>query len=131
MIMRSSAMLSAFVVAGASVLLVPTANAQNRQPSAPPAASAPDKPGSAAQISDQKIDAAAKAVKGVSAIKETYEQKLAEAPDTDKGRIVDEANMAMKKAVTDQGLSVEEYTSIIKVAQNDPVVHQKIVDRLK
>jgi hypothetical protein len=35
------------------------------------------------------------------------------------------------KAVTDQGLSVEEYTSIMVVAQNDPMVRQKILQRLK
>jgi hypothetical protein len=44
---------------------------------------------------------------------------------------VDEANKALVKAVTDQGLSVEEYTSIMVVAQNDPAVRQKIVQRMK
>jgi Domain of unknown function (DUF4168) len=33
---------------------------------------------------------------------------------------LDEAVNAIEKAVTDQGLSVEEYDSILKVAQNDP-----------
>jgi Domain of unknown function (DUF4168) len=37
----------------------------------------------------------------------------------------------MEKAVTDQGLSVEEYTTILKVAQNDPVVRGKLVQRMK
>ena len=35
------------------------------------------------------------------------------------------------KAVTDQGLSVQEYTSILVVAQNDPEVREKIVQRIR
>ena len=38
---------------------------------------------------------------------------------------------AMAKAVKEQGLSVEEYTSIIEVAQNDPVVRNKLLQRMK
>jgi hypothetical protein len=34
------------------------------------------------------------------------------------------------KAVTDKGLSVEEYTSILEVAENDPAVREKILQRL-
>jgi hypothetical protein len=70
-------------------------------------------------------------VKGISALKNSYEQKLAKAPQSDKGRIADEANSAMAKVVTEQGLSVEEYANILEVAQNNPTVHQKLLDRLK
>jgi hypothetical protein len=35
------------------------------------------------------------------------------------------------KAVTDQGLSVEEYTSIVAMAQSDPEVREKIVQRIR
>ena len=35
------------------------------------------------------------------------------------------------KAVTDQGLSVEEYNSILVVAQNNPEVRKKIVERMR
>jgi hypothetical protein len=37
----------------------------------------------------------------------------------------------MTKAVTDQGLSVDEYTSIIEVAQNDAEVRNKLLQRMK
>ena len=43
----------------------------------------------------------------------------------------DEADQALVKAVTDKGLSVEEYTAILEVAQTDPVVKDKQVERLK
>ena len=37
----------------------------------------------------------------------------------------------MSKAVTDQGLSLEEFNSIIRVAQSDPDVREKILQRVK
>jgi hypothetical protein len=43
---------------------------------------------------------------------------------------VDEANNAIEKAITEQGLSLQEYSSIMEEARNNPEVHQKILDRL-
>jgi hypothetical protein len=34
------------------------------------------------------------------------------------------------KAVTDRGLSVEEYSSILQLAENDPGVREKIIQRI-
>ena len=81
--------------------------------------------------SRQKLDAAAAAVKKVSVIKNKYDQQLAEAPVAEKGRLRDEAGNAMAKAVTDQGLSIEEYTTILTAAQKDPVVRDKLLQRMK
>jgi Domain of unknown function (DUF4168) len=125
--------LSAVLTAG-YLLVAPAANAQAQQTppastTAPNATLSPSAP--SADIPDQKLDAAAKAVKGISALQNTYEQKIAQAPQADKNRIADEADSAMAKVVTDQGLSVEEYTNILQVAQNNPTVHQKLLDRLK
>jgi uncharacterized protein DUF4168 len=44
---------------------------------------------------------------------------------------LNEAVNALAKAVTDQGLSVEEYDSILEVAQNDPDVREKIRQRIR
>ena len=52
------------------------------------------------------------------------------APTSDKKRIAAEAFSAFQKAVTDQGLSLDEYISILEVAQNDPEVGDKIRQRL-
>lgn len=128
--MRSSVALSVLALTAAFALSVPLANAQNQSPSSqPPSAASPSSP--SADIPDQKLDAAAAAVKSVTAVKETYQQKLSEASDPEKERVVDEAQAAMTKAVTDQGLSVEEYTSILQVAQNNSTVKNKILERLK
>ena len=38
---------------------------------------------------------------------------------------------ALAKAVTDQGLAVEEYSSILEVAQTNPEVREKIRQRIR
>jgi hypothetical protein len=118
-----------FAVAG--VLLVPIANAQNQSPSPPPSTTTPGPTTKSADISDKKLDAVAAAVKGVSNVSDTYKKKLAQTPDSEKEQVLDQADEAVTKAVTDQGLSVEEYMTIMKVAENDVTVRNKLVDRLK
>ena len=106
-------------------LLSPAAvNAQNQPPDRTRGQS-----GSTA-ISDPKLDAAAATLEQVTNINQTYRQRLANASPTDKPRIIDEANNAMEKAVTDHGLSVEEYTSILTLAQNDASVRNKLIQRI-
>jgi len=81
-------------------------------------------------ISDEKLNAAAAAIGRVTSIRQSYEPKIAAAPPANKQHMSEEANDAMKKAVTDQGLSVDEYNSIIRTAQNDPSVRQKLSQRI-
>ena len=57
-------------------------------------------------------------------------KKIATAAPADKDRLAGDASNAMKKAVTDQGLSVEEYSSILRVAQNDPGIRDRLLQRL-
>ena len=66
----------------------------------------------------------------VTSIRQSYERKIAEAPQPDKQRVTDEANSALQKAVTDQGLSVDEYNTILQTAQNDPTIRQKLAQRI-
>jgi membrane-bound lytic murein transglycosylase B len=126
--MKSTIGLCAMTLAAAGLLLAAPVTTQAQAPSAPPTTKPKAAP---ADISEQKLDAAAKAVKNVSTIRDSYEQKLVKAPADQKAKLADEASDAMAKAVTDQGLSVEEYTSIIEVAQNDPAVRNKLLQRLK
>jgi hypothetical protein len=110
----------------------PSANAQAQSPSP----GTPKQPGATEQqqtpdIPDQKLDAAAVALEQVANVREKYRQRLEEAPPTDAQSITDEAKNAIAKAITDQGLSVEEYTSILVVAQNDPAIREKIVQRIR
>jgi hypothetical protein len=128
--MRSILGSCAVTLATVGALFAATAGAQTQTPTAPPEKMTP-KSATPAPISDKKLDATAAAVKNVSAIRQSYEDKLAKASGAEKGRLVDEATNAMTKAVTDQGLSVDEYTSIIEVAQNDPEVRNKLLQRMR
>jgi hypothetical protein len=100
-------------------------------PPAPVQAQSP-LPGSPAPVvSDQKIEATAAALERVASLQQTYRQRLSEVKEqADKERIVAEANGALTKAVTDQGLSVDEYASILQAAQNDPALRGKIIERI-
>jgi hypothetical protein len=104
---------------------IPVANAQVQSP-----APAPAQPSQ--NIPDQKLDATAAALDKIADVKENYSKQIEATPsEADKQRLVDEANKALVKAVTDQGLSVEEYTSIMVMAQSDVTVRQKILQRMR
>jgi hypothetical protein len=103
---------------------VPAASAQVQSPS-------PDLTQKPQNIPDQKLDAAAAAMGRVASLKQDYQQRIAAAAPDDKKQLLDEAVNALAKAVTDQGLSVEEYDSILEVAQNDPDVREKIRQRIR
>jgi hypothetical protein len=109
----------------------PFASAQTESPAkAQPdqGANAPAKPD--ANVPDEKLDKAAAAIGQVFALKQTYTQRLQSAPEGERQQIADEAKTALTKAVTDQGLSVEEYSKILQVAENDTAVRDKILKRM-
>jgi hypothetical protein len=120
----------------------PAANAQVQSPSPGLSDQSPDisdqkldaVPGLSDQspnISDQKLDAVATAIERVASLKQDYRQRIAAAAPSDKERIAIEAINALAKAVTDQGLSLKEYDSILEVAQNDREVRGKIRQRIR
>jgi predicted ATPase with chaperone activity len=117
----------AFAAANLAPVLIPDAKAQSATPA--PAAPLSSKLQSS-NISEDKLDAEAAAIQQVAGVKQNYQQRIATASPDEQKKIAAEGNDAMKKAVTDHGLSVEEYTSILQVAQNDPVVHQKLLSRI-
>ena len=116
---------AAAVLTAVGQLCIP-ANAQNPSPSPAPEQSVP-----APNLSDQKLDAAAAALVQVSSLLRDYQERLQQATEpADKQRIAEEGNSALKKAVEAQGLTIEEYNSIIVVAQNDQEVRNKILQRM-
>jgi 3-hydroxyacyl-CoA dehydrogenase len=115
---------AAVLVIGAGLLPLAAANAQVQSPS-------PGLSDQTPNISDQKLDAAAAAIEQVASLKQDYQQRIVAAAPSDRERIAHEAMDALVKAVTDQGLSVEEYDSILEVVQNDPDVREKIRQRIR
>ena len=116
--------LAATVVTVAWLFTVPVANTQTRSPSPGPSEQTPK------NIPDQKLDAAAAALEQVASVKEDYQRRIKAADPSDRDRIAEEAHNALVKAVTDRGLSVEEYTSILQLAENDPGVREKIIQQI-
>ncbi len=100
-----------------------------------PGPSQPAQPGpstTAPNLSDQKLSAAAAALERVVSLQQDYRQRIAAADaPAEKERIVAEANNELANAVTQQGLSVEEYESILNTAREDPEVRGKILQRIQ
>src|SRR5215813_4878027 len=115
---------AAALLIAVGLLSVPAANAQVQSPS-------PGLSDQSPNISDQKLDAVATAIERVASLKQDYQQRIAAAAPSDKERIANEAINALAKAVIDQGLSLEEYDSILQMAQNDPEVREKIRQRIR
>lgn len=120
-------------VATAAWLLLTGAAASARTPTPPPTASrlAPPPSVHARKISNHKLDETAAAIQRVMHVRRIYRKRLAKASAANRKRIRDQGSRAVKKAVTDQGLSVAEYNSIVRRAQRDHVLRQKLLSRLK
>ena len=126
---------AAVTLTAGALLLVPAAEAQMDPPQADRLAQSPQiqslrTPSSSTSISDEKLNAAAAAIGQVAAIEQSYKSKIAAAPPPDIERLTNEADDAFQKAVTDQGLSVDEYHSIIRTAENDPTVREMLIQRI-
>jgi Domain of unknown function (DUF4168) len=118
--------LAAAVLIVAWLFSVPTANAQAQSHS-----QGLSEQSQTQDIPDQKLNAAAAALERVAGLTQHYKEQIAAAPPSDQERIAEEAKNAFVKAVTDQGLSIAEYASILKTAQNDPEVRGKILQRIQ
>src|SRR5262245_58483243 len=116
--------LAAVILTAGCYLSGPAVNVLAQSPPPGPSTSAPD-------LSDQKLSAVAAALERVASLQQDYRQRIAEAEaPADKERIVAEANSELTKAVTEQGLSVEEYTSILSAARDDAEIRGKILQRI-
>jgi hypothetical protein len=113
--------LAATILAVGCYLSIPTVDVVAQSPG--PSAAAPN-------LSHQKLDAAAGALRRIASLQQDYQQRIAEAPD-EKERIVAEAHDEFTKAVTGRGLSIEEYASILDAARNDPKVQDEILKRIR
>jgi DNA-binding LacI/PurR family transcriptional regulator len=123
--------LSAAVLMAAWHSSITAVNAQNAQQTSP-GLSALGSSVPTPVITDQKLDAVAAAFQKVSTLQEKYRHRFATAATpSDQTRITAEANRAVSKAVADQGLSVEEYISIVEVALDDPEICGKILEHMR
>jgi hypothetical protein len=129
--MRASSRFSILAFATSWLAVAPTVNAQNQSDPSKPSPTTPGLSSPSASIPDNKLDATAAAMKSVSMVKEDYGRRIAQAPENEKEGLTNEGGQALTKAVTDQGLSVAEYSEILQIAQNNPTVREKLLQRIK
>ena len=110
--------------------LVPAVRAETAAPSPMQGQSAAPSVPNQKPVSDQKIGAAATAMEHVASLRQNYQQQLAAAPESERQKIADKANTELEKAVTDQGLSVQEYNSILTAAQSDPKLRDQLIQHM-
>jgi hypothetical protein len=116
-------LLAAAILIVGCYLSIPAVNVLAQSPSPDSSTSAPD-------LSDQKLNAAAAALERVVRLQKDYRQRIAEV-EAEKERIVEEAKNELTKAVTEQGLTVEEYASILDKARDDPEIQNKLLQRIR
>jgi len=88
------------------------------------------KPG---DVTDEKVSAFVEALVAVDGVRNTYGPKI-EAEDSEEAKqeLVNEANSAIVQAVDSiDGMSVDQYTSILQLAQADEDLNQKIMSEIK
>jgi hypothetical protein len=117
--------LAAAILTAGCCLFIPTVCVLAQSASPGPSTSAPE-------LSDQKLNAVAAALERIASLQKDYRQRLAEAEaPADKERIVAEAHGEFTKAVTDQGLSLEQYASILDMARDDFEIRDKLLQRIR
>ena len=86
---------------------------------------------SSSDITEQKLDSGTAALERIGRLKEDYRDQIAAAPPAEHDRIAGAARRAFAEAVTDQGLSLDEYAEFIDAAKNDPQIHEKVFQRFR
>ncbi|MBB3656707.1 hypothetical protein FHX15_001935 [Rhizobium sp. BK650] len=88
--------------------------------------------GAAAPVSDQKIEAFAVAYLQVDKVRQEYSAKIGATKDeAAKQKLQEEAKKQMVDTVeASNGISVEEYSSILTAAQSDPALAKKVLEKI-
>jgi GTP1/Obg family GTP-binding protein len=94
-----------------------------QQPSGPPSGAV-----SGANMSDATVSKVGAALRQVAQIKETYSQRLQSAnTPMQKQDISKQASGAAVTAITQQGLTIDQYNQVIRAAQSDPALKQRVL----
>jgi Domain of unknown function (DUF4168) len=77
------------------------------------------------------IGKAGAALHDVALVQEKYQGKIDSATPAQKQTLSAQANAEAVQAIQSRGLSVQQYTNVVRVAQNDPKVKQQLLDVAK
>ncbi|WP_026621424.1 hypothetical protein M728_003855 (plasmid) [Ensifer sp. WSM1721] len=127
------ALVASLAVAASTLTAIGPASALEVAQAQQPAQAQPDASGANTPISEQKIEAFAVAYLQVDKVRQEYSAKIGATTDANaKAKLEAEASQQMVKAVeASPNMSVEEYTTILKAAQNDPALAKKVQEKLQ
>ncbi|MEA2729287.1 MAG: hypothetical protein QOF70_3762 [Acetobacteraceae bacterium] len=108
------------VVTGVA-LAAPNQSAQNQVPAQAPAQSS-------GSIPDGTIGKAGAALHDMVKLQEKYQGKMETAPADQKKGLGDQANAEAVQTIQSHGLSVQEYANVVRTAQTDPRVKQRLLN---
>jgi hypothetical protein len=103
--------------AGALALAPALAFAQTPQPQSGPAA-----------IPDQTIGKAGAALHDVAKLQQKYQGEMESASPEQKKGLSEQANAEAVQAIQSHGLSVQEYSTVVRTAQNNPQLKQRLLE---
>ena len=88
-------------------------------------------PSSGQEVSKDELETFAKAYTEVSQIYNVYENRITQSKEPEQATALQqEANKKMNQAVTDHGLSIEDYNSIYRTIEKDPSLKQQFTQVL-
>jgi hypothetical protein len=85
--------------------------------------------GDMASFSDDTIQKVGRAVGQIALIREAYREGIGELDsDGEKQELAQRAEAAAVQAISDQGLSVTEYNRVVKTADDDPALEERLLE---
>ncbi len=80
------------------------------------------------QVSDAMVHRVGKAIRNVTMVRQQYTQQAQASKSSQARQDLDtQAQRDMAKAVTDQGLTLQQYDQVIQMAQADPTLRQRLL----
>ena len=118
--------LAAVMVAGA--LAATPALGQSPSPNSPPRTTPGQAAPSALTFSDATVEKTGAAVRSVAGIRQRYAEQIqaAQAPEQRRGLEEQAANETLQ-AIDAEGLTVAEYNGVLRAAQNDPQLRERLI----
>jgi hypothetical protein len=86
-------------------------------------------PAPAASIPDATVGKAGAALRDVANLQEKYQPKMEQAgSQQEKQQLAEHANAEAVQAIQSHGLSVQEYSNVVRSAQSNPQLRQRLLD---
>ncbi|HVY15699.1 MAG TPA: DUF4168 domain-containing protein [Rhodopila sp.] len=117
-----------FLVLGAGIaFMAAPALALAQQPGTQQPGQAPSAAAPAAPISDATVTKAGAALHDVAQVNQKYQGEMQSASPAQKQTLSAQANAEAVQAIQSHGLSVDQYLGVIRTAQNDPKLKQRLL----